>query len=264
MELNLKDKVAVVTGGSKGIGLATARALAAEGARVVVGSRRPSAELDQLRRSAGVTSLEVDLAAPDGPAELVAGAVREHGGIDILVNNVGASEPSASIIDADDDLWQRIFDITFFSAVRATRAAIPMLLERGGGSIVNVSSLNARLPSPMIAPYSAAKAALTNLSTALSEEFAPQGIRVNTVSPGPVRTPMWTAPGAFADVIAAQAGTTADDVLDRVLPESMSISMGRIGTAEEVADVVAFLVSDRAAYVTGADHVVDGGLFKSA
>ncbi|PSK91406.1 NAD(P)-dependent dehydrogenase (short-subunit alcohol dehydrogenase family) [Haloactinopolyspora alba] len=263
MELDIKDKVAVLTGGSKGIGLATARALAEEGARVVVGSRTSTDELAALRNTHEVTSVDVDLAHADGPAELVEAARRTYGGVDILVNNVGASEPAPSFLEFDDETWQRVFDVTFFSAVRTSRAAIPVMLERGGGAIVNVSSLNARLPAPVIAPYSAAKAAMTNLSKALSEEFAPRGIRVNSVSPGPVRTPMWTAPGAFADVMAAQAGTTADDLLDRVLPESMAITLGRIATPEEIADTVLFLASDRASYLTGVDHVVDGGMHKS-
>lgn len=264
MDLELKDKIAVVTGGSKGIGLATARALALEGARVVVGSRRPSAELVELGTAYGVEAVEVDLATPDGPGRLVQQAVDLHGGVDILVNNVGVSEPASSIVEITDEHWQRIMDITFFSAVRAARAAIPVMLAAGGGAIVNISSLNARLAMPFIAPYCAAKAALTNLGTALSEEFAPQGIRVNTVSPGPVRTPMWTAPGAFADLMAAQAGTSAAEFMDRVLPESMNVTTGRISEPQEVADVVLFLASARARNITGADYVVDGGMDKTA
>jgi NAD(P)-dependent dehydrogenase (short-subunit alcohol dehydrogenase family) len=129
--------------------------------------------------------------------------------------------------------------------------------------VVNIGSLNARLPAGMIAPYSAAKAALANFSKSLSEELAPQGIRVNTVSPGPVRTPMWTAPGAFAHVFAEQAGTTVQDVMDRLVPESMRITTGRVSEPEEIAHVVAFLASDLAANITGADYVVDGGMLKS-
>jgi NAD(P)-dependent dehydrogenase (short-subunit alcohol dehydrogenase family) len=183
------------------------------------------------------------------------------GGIDVLVNNVGASEPAPSVLAFTDETWQRIFDVTFFSAVRVTRAAVPHM--RDGSSIVNIGSLNARLPMGMIAPYSAAKAALTNFGTALSEELAP-AIRVNTVSPGPVRTPMWTAPDGFAEMFAAQLSTTVDDVMDRVLPETMSITAGRVGEPAEVADLVAFLASERAAYITGADHVIDGGMYKTA
>ncbi len=254
MELNLKGKTALVTGGTKGIGLAIAQTLAAEGMSVVAGARSP-ADID------GVTVVPVDLSTSDGPAALVEAAMTLFSGIDVMVNNVGVSEPGASVLAFTDDAWQRVFDATFFSAVRTIRAAVPHM--RDGGSIVNISSLNARLPAGMIAPYSAAKAALTNLGTMLSEELAPR-IRVNTVSPGPVRTPMWTGEHGFAHVFAAQLGTTADEVMDRVLPETMSITAGRVGEPQEVADLVAFLASDRAAWITGADYVVDGGMDKTA
>ncbi|MPZ83114.1 MAG: SDR family oxidoreductase [Actinophytocola sp.] len=256
MDLNLKDKIAVITGGSKGIGLATATLLAAEGARVVVGSRTTPV------LPTGVLAVPVDLSVAGGPASLVAAAVEAHGGIDLLVNNVARSEPAPSIGAFSDEQWQRIFDLTFFAAVRTTRAAVPAMLGRDGASIVNVSSLNARLPAGMIAPYSAAKAALTNLGTALSEELAPQGIRVNTVSPGPVRTPMWTDPGAFASVIAP--GVAVDEVMNRVLPEAMSITTGRVSEPDEVAGLIAFLAGPHAANITGADLVIDGGMLKTA
>ncbi len=250
MDLNLKGRTAVVTGGTKGIGLAIAQTLADEGMTVVTGAR------------SGAT-VSVDLASPDGPAALVAAAVDELGGIDLLVNNVGMSEPAESIAAFTDDQWYRVFDTTFFSAVRVVRAALPAMRGRDGASIVNISSLNAYLPQGMIAPYCAAKAALTNFGAALSAELAPE-IRVNTVSPGPVRTPLWTAPGGFAHLFAAQLDTTVDDVMDRVLPETMSISAGRVGEPREVADLVAYLASPRAAYITGADHLVDGGMHKFA
>jgi NAD(P)-dependent dehydrogenase (short-subunit alcohol dehydrogenase family) len=264
MDINLKDKVVVITGGSKGIGLAVAGAMANEGARVVVGARQTTPELEQLIDSNGVAYVAVDLSTPDGAELLIDAAVRAHGGVDVLVNNVGASEWAPSALEFTDDQWQRIFDITFFSAVRAVRAAVPAMSGRPGASIVTVSSLNARLPATTIAPYSAAKAALTNVGTALSEELAPQGIRVNTISPGPVRTPLWMAPGGFAHLMAEGAGTTAEDFMDTVLPQAMSISTGRVSEAHEVADLVMFLASERAANITGADYVIDGGMLKTA
>lgn len=259
MELELKDRVVVITGGSKGIGLATAELLAAEGARVVVGSRTMT---DELAALTDVLAVPVDLGTPEGPGDLVDAAVRQHGGIDLLVNNVAQSEPAESILAFTDEQWQRLFELNLFAAIRAVRAAVPWMLGRDGASIVNVSSLNAKLPTGMIAPYSASKAALTNLGTALSQELAPQGIRVNTVSPGPVRTPLWTAPGGFAGVVAP--GVATDEVMDRVLPDSMEMVTGRITEPAEVADVIAFLASPRAGNITGADFVVDGGMDKTA
>ena len=172
MDLNLKDKIAVVTGASKGIGLAVVKALAREGARVVAGSRTTSAKLAAVRDAHGVTVVGVDLGTADGPVSLVRAAVDCHGKIDVLVNNLGATSPRTGFLEVNDGEWQRVFDLTFFSAVRASRTALPYLLAAGGGAIVNISSINARLPFPMVVDYSAAKAALTNLTKALSEEFA--------------------------------------------------------------------------------------------
>ncbi|MGW1895463.1 oxidoreductase [Streptomyces sp. NPDC002004] len=263
MELNLQDKVAVVTGGSKGIGLAVAEALGREGARVVVGSRTESPGLSAARDRYGVAFVEVDLARADGPEQLVRAAVDRHRRIDVLVNNLGATRPRSGFLDVDDSEWQQVFGLTFFSAVRTTRSALPHLLADGGGAIVNVGSINARLPFPMVVDYSAAKAALSNLTKALSEEFAPRGVRVNSVAPGPVRTPFWTDPGGFADAVAAESGRTAEEALDEVVPRQMGISTGRISNPEEIADLVVLLASPRAGNITGAEFVIDGGQVKT-
>lgn len=263
MELHLKDKVAVVTGASKGIGLAIVEAMGREGVHVVAGSRTSTPELDALRDTYDVTVVPVDLSTAEGAETLVRRTVEQHGRIDILVNNLGAADARTGFLDVDDAGWQRIFDLSFFSAVRASRAALPHLLAAEGASIVNMSSINARLPFPMVVDYSAAKAALTSLTKALSEEFAPRGVRVNAVSPGPVRTPFWTAPGGFADATASAAGTTAQEALDVVVPQSMGISTGRITEPHEVADLVLFLSSPLAANITGTEVLIDGGQNKT-
>ncbi|MFF2378972.1 SDR family NAD(P)-dependent oxidoreductase [Streptomyces sp. NPDC058108] len=263
MDLQLKDKVAVVTGASKGIGLAVVEGLVREGARVVAGSRTSSPELQALAADHDVTAVAVDLSTAEGPETLVRTAVERHGRIDVLVNNVGAAEPRASFLDVTDEDWHNVFDLTFFSAVRASRAALPHLLRSQAASIVNISSINARLPFPMVVDYSAAKAALTNLNKALSEEFAPQGVRVNAVSPGPVRTPFWTAPGGFADATAAAAGTTPQEALDTVVPHTMAITTGRITEPHEVADLTLLLASPTTANITGTEITIDGGQTKT-
>jgi NAD(P)-dependent dehydrogenase (short-subunit alcohol dehydrogenase family) len=212
-----------------------------------------------VRDEYGVTAVGVDLATPDGPAELVAAAREQHGRLDVLVNNVGASEPGPTFADIDDEAWRRIFDVTFFSAVRASRAAIPALVAAGGGAIVNIGSTVARVPDPAIAHYCAAKAALASVSKALAIELAPHAVRVNTVSPGPVRTPFWLGPGGFAHLAAAAAGSTPERMVDEVLPAQLGILTGRFSEADEVASVALFLASGLAANVTGADYLVDGG-----
>ncbi|GAA4231513.1 NAD(P)-dependent dehydrogenase (short-subunit alcohol dehydrogenase family) [Streptosporangium album] len=266
MDLQLSGRVAVVTGASKGIGLAVTRTLLDEGVRVVAASRKSTPELEALGGT-GLLHVPVDLMDPEAPGRLVARAVEEFGGLDILVNNAGGPPPGVSLprfsfMAPTDDDWREMFEFNLFSIVRAVRAAIPEMLRRGGGSIVNVSSGNARQPAPMNVDYNAAKAGLNNLTKALSEEFAPQGIRVNTVSPGPVRTAWWTEEGGAADIIAAQAGTDRDSVMDSVAPEMMKLTTGRLVDPQEVADVIALLASPRSASTTGAEFSVDAGFLK--
>jgi NAD(P)-dependent dehydrogenase (short-subunit alcohol dehydrogenase family) len=266
MDLELSGRVAVVTGASKGIGLAVTRTLLAEGARVVAASRTRGG-LDDLAGPAFV-HVPVDLMDPDAPAEVMARAAESFGGLDILVNNAGGPPPGVPLprggfLDASESDWRAMFELNLFSAVRAVRAAIPLLLERGGGAIVNVSSGNARQPSPMNVDYGAAKAAMSNLTQALSEELAPQGIRVNTVSPGPVRTPWWTDEGGAADIIAGYVGTDRDTVMATAVPEMMRLTTGALIDPQHVADAVALLVSPRSASTTGADLAVDAGYLKA-
>ena len=266
MDLQLAGRVAVVTGASKGIGLAITRTLLEEGASVVAASRKTSVDLDKLA-GPKLTHVAVDLMDPEGPGVVIRRAAELFGGLDILVNNAGGPPPGTSLprfgfrILSDDD-WRAMFEFNLFSAVRAVRAAIPLMLERGGGAIVNVSSTMARQPTPMNYDYAGAKAAMNALTKALSAEFGPQGIRVNTVSPGPVRTAWWTEEGGAADIIAAQTGSDRDAVLSTLAPEMMNLTTGRLADPQEVADAVALLVSPRSASTTGSDVVVDSGLLK--
>ncbi|MBF6332268.1 SDR family oxidoreductase [Nocardia transvalensis] len=266
MDLGLHNMVAVVTGASKGIGLATARTLHAEGALVVAASRRSSWELDALAGERLVHAA-VDLATPEGPAQAIAKAEDAFGGLDILVNNAGGPPPGAilprfsftALTDAD---WAAMLDFNLMSAVRAVRAAIPLLLARGRGSVVNITSTHALVPSGVNVDYGAAKAAVGNLTQALSEEFGPQGVRVNTVVPGPVRTPWWTDEGGAADVLAAATGTDRDTILNQKAAEMMQLTTGRLIDPQEVADAIVLLSSPRSASITGSAVLVDAGLSK--
>jgi putative oxidoreductase len=260
MHTALEGKTAVVTGASRGIGLAIAEGLSREGAQVIAGARQPGGRLADLD---GVIPVAVDLATADGPRHLVERAQAEFGGVDVLVNNVGAFEARTQGFGAvTDDDWQRTFEINLFSAVRAIRAALPSLVERAG-AIINVSSINARVPQPPVVDYAAAKAALTNLSRTLAEELGPQGVRVNTVSPGPTQTSAWEAPEGFGAALARASGTSLEQFLAD-FPSAAGLSTERMTEPEEVAAIVVLLASGAARNVNGSDWVIDGGQAKAA
>ncbi|WP_037063030.1 SDR family NAD(P)-dependent oxidoreductase [Pseudonocardia acaciae] len=254
----MTTRVAVVTGAGRGIGLATVRALVADGFAVVGGSRTVTDAL----REATPDALEVDLGTPDGPARLVHSALDRHGGIDLLVNNVaGTSTPAGGFLQLEDDAWRHTFDLTFMSAVRATRAALPSLLDRRG-AVINISSVNARLAHSRLVAYSATKAALSNLGKALAEEFAGRGLRVNTISPGPVRTDVWTRPGGAGDALAQRAGVALEDYTDQ-LPAVLGLPTGEFADPDEVAALVVFLASGQVPNMSGSDVVIDGGMLRT-
>lgn len=258
MDLGLHGKVAVVTGASKGIGLEVTRVLADEGALVVGGSRGPTDELAALAAGGSVRSVTVDLAALAGPTRLVEEAIAAHGRLDILVNNVGAVRPRpGGFLSVSDDDWAATFAVNFFAAVRTTRAALPHLLAAGTSTIVTTSSVNALLPDPLVIDYSAAKAALANFSKSLSKEVGPRGVRVNSVSPGPVETALWLGDEGVARTVARASDADPAAVAAQAAAGSVT---GRFTRPAEVADLVAILASDRAGNVTGADFVIDGGL----
>jgi NAD(P)-dependent dehydrogenase (short-subunit alcohol dehydrogenase family) len=252
MDLGLDGRVAVVTGASRGIGLAIVRALAAEGVTVFAGARTSSPELDELP---AVHVVAVDLTEPGGPARLVAAAGPQ---LDILVNNVGnAPARTGGFLSVTDDDWIHTLGLNLLPAVRATRAALPAMLAAGRGAIVTVASINATLPDPAVIDYSAAKSALLSFCKALSKEVASQGVRVNTVSAGPVETALWLGGGGVAETVSQATGLTPEQVASQAAHQSPT---GRFSRPEEVADLVVLLASDRTANVTGADYVIDGGL----
>jgi NAD(P)-dependent dehydrogenase (short-subunit alcohol dehydrogenase family) len=258
MDLELTDKVAVVTGANKGIGLAVTRAFVAEGAYVVAGSRTTD-NLDLLDR---VAAVPVDLTGANGPALLVQRAIDEHGQLDVLVNNVGAVRiRTGGFLATSDEEFQWALNMDFFTTLRATRAALGPMLSRGSGSIVNVASVNSFFqPDAATVDYGVAKAAVVNLSKSLAQEFSPRGIRVNCISPGQVSTDLWLGKHGVAATIGKAAGVDADTVRETA---AASIATGRFTTPEEVATLITMLASDRIANVTGVNYVIDGGLIKT-
>jgi NAD(P)-dependent dehydrogenase (short-subunit alcohol dehydrogenase family) len=258
MDLHLTDKVAVVTGANKGIGLAITEALVDEGAWVVAGSLTTE-NLDGLDR---VTPVAVDLTAEDAPALLVQKALHEHGRLDVLVNNVGAVRIRVDgFLATSDEEFEWALKMDFFTGLRATRAALGPMLEQGSGSIVNIASVNSFFqPDSATVDYGVAKAAVVNLSKSLSQEFGPKGIRVNCVSPGQVSTDLWLGEHGVAATIGDATGVDADTVRATA---TAAIATGRFTTPEEVATLVTILASDRMGNVTGVNYVIDGGLIKT-
>jgi NAD(P)-dependent dehydrogenase (short-subunit alcohol dehydrogenase family) len=258
MDLGLDGSIAVVTGASKGIGLAISRALVAEGGYVVAGARERSEELDALVAEGHVSFLEVDLAGPEGPAALVAAAMARHQRIDVLVNNVGAAATrTEGFLAVTDDQWLFSLTLNLMAAVRATRAALVPMLAAGKGSIISTSSVNAFLPDPAVIDYGATKAALSNFCKAISKEFGPRGIRVNTISPGPVATDLWLGAEGVAATVARATGSDPAAVAAGAAADSVT---GRFTQPAEVGHLVAFLASDAAANITGSNITIDGGL----
>ena len=261
MQLELSGKTAIVTGASRGIGLATVQALRAEGVRVVGAARKPTPELEET----GAYAVPVDLGTRDGAQHLVDEAVRVYGGVDLLVNNLGGGDRLnlAGFADLDDDAWADAFDINLFATVRVTRAALPWLVAGGGGAVVNVSSIGAWRPEGPPLAYNVAKAALKAFGRGLATELGPSGVRVVTVSPGPTRTAMWEGDSGLGAQLATALGAPQEMIVAGA-PDQMGMVTGRMAEPAEVADLISYLLSPRAANITGSDHLIDGGAIRTA
>jgi 3-oxoacyl-[acyl-carrier protein] reductase len=254
MDLGLDGRVCVVTGASRGIGLATSRRLAAEGAQVLMVAR----DEDRLSAAAGEVGAEWlagDVTDAACCERIVATAVEQLGRIDVLVNNAGTSR-NVALDDLTDDDWREQHELNVMAPMRLMRLAAPHMAQRGWGRIVNVASSSGKRPSQSNVAYAVAKAGQLSVSRAFADAYAGRGVLVNAVAPGPVGTGLWLDEGGLADQAAATEGVTREDALAAAAGK---IPLGRLGTPEEIADVVVFLCSERAANVLGAAWSADGG-----
>ena len=255
MDLGLAGRVCLVTGSTAGIGLETARTLAEEGARVAVCGRDEQRVEAACVDTGAELGVAVDLSQPDGPAELVGRVAEALGPVECLVNNVGVAYQRGfeALSDAD---WEELWQLNVMSYVRAIRAVVPAMRERGSGRIVNVSSTAGKRPSVGMPDYSVTKAAVLSLSRLVADLYAREGIHCNAITPGPTASPAWLAPGGLADQAADRSGKTREQVLEGV---GSGRPLGRLAEPAEIAAVIAFLCSERASYVTGSAWSADGG-----
>ncbi len=260
MDLGLRDRACIVTGASGGIGSATARALASEGAALLLVGRRPetlgAVALEASRAgSPRVETIIIDINEPDAAVAIVDSCLDIHGRIDVLVNNAGTTtvRPWDQI---GEEEWQAQWSLNVMAPMRLMRAAAPEMARRGWGRIVNISSSSGKRPSGMNMAYGVTKAAMLSLSRSFADVFAAQGVLVNAIAPGPIGGDAWLADGGLADQRAAAGGTTRDELLAGL---AGGLPIGRLGSNEEIANVIVFLCSARASNVAGAAWSVDGG-----
>lgn len=263
MDMGLKDKVAVITGGSVGIGLAVAEALAAEGAHLLLCARDEARQIEQAEWIAGkygvkVIGMGADVSKAEDVERVIGRVQQEFGRVDILINNAGTGS-NEKILSAPDEKWQYYWDLHVMAAVRLSRGLAPMMIARGGGVILMNASICARQPLDYEPIYNVTKAALMMFAKVLSEEVAKDNIRVNCINPGLILTPDWVK---TATQLTEGTGRTAEQYLDELAKQYTPV--GRFGTPEELAHFFVFLCSDKSSYCTGSTYHVDGGWLKVA
>jgi 3-oxoacyl-[acyl-carrier protein] reductase len=260
MDLGLAGRACVITGASRGIGAETARLLCAEGANVLLVARdeqRLRAAADGAAAAGGETAtLSLDVTAEDAGERMLAAAVERFGSLDVLVNNAGTAQ-WRDLDEVPDEDWRAQYELNVMAPLRAMRAAIPPMTERGWGRVVNVCSTAGKRPSAAMPEYSVAKAAELSLSRLFADRHASDGVLVNAICPGPVESEMWMEPGGLLDQSHQMSGAASRE--EALAQAGAKRPIGRLARAEEIAAGIVFLCSERASYVSGAAWSVDGG-----
>lgn len=260
MDLGLGERACILTGASSGIGRASALLLAGEGMSLLLIGRReePLIEVAEACRQAGGRAhpMALDVTDPDAGERAVETCLEAFGRLDALVNNAGTSA-ARDLEELSDEEWQAQWEIHVMAPLRLMRAAVPVMAERGWGRIVNISSSSGKRPGQRNVAYSVTKAAALSLSRAFADRYASSGVLVNSITPGPVSSELWMATGGLADQVARASGSSREEVFAKT---SAGVPLGRFGTVQEIAAVVAFLCSEQASFVTGAAWSVDGGI----
>jgi NAD(P)-dependent dehydrogenase (short-subunit alcohol dehydrogenase family) len=265
MDLGLQGKIAIITGGSEGIGKATALRLCEEGAHVAICARRPDVlqrAADEIKARTGgeVLAVPADVSSDEQVHNLVQKTVERYGAIDILVNNAGGHN-GFPFLEASEDIWRADLEIKLYGAIRCCKAVIPHMLQRGGGRIINMTTVTGKVPRAKLLPTSVSRAAGINLTKALANEYAAENILVNTICLGSVKSAQWERRFAGSHSGIPQHGQTPTGLSLEAQHQQAgkNVPVGRIAEAEEAADLIAFLVSKRAAFITGTAINFDGG-----
>jgi 3-oxoacyl-[acyl-carrier protein] reductase len=260
MDLGLAGRVCVITGGSRGIGLATARMLRAEGAKVLLVARDAGRLADAAEGLDGgdeeIATLPLDITIDDAGEQMLGAALEAFGGVDVLVNNAGAAK-YRDIFEVPDKDWRAQYELNVMAPLRAMKAIAPVLAERGWGRIVNVCSTAAKRPTQTMPEYSVTKAAELSLSRLFADRYVKEGVLVNAITPGAVEAEMWLEPGGLLDQHVEKTG--ASDRESALAGLAAARPNGRFAQAEEIAATIVFLCSERASYVAGAAWSVDAG-----
>ena len=264
MDLDIDDRVALVTGSARGMGRAIAESLLAEGCSVVIcdlDEEALSETAEELRDDGDVLDVQADVTEPDDVEHLVGRTVDVFGTVDVLVNNVGILGSESPLHEISEEEWEAVYDVNVKGAVRVTKACLPHMREQGWGRIVNIASEAATQPDAFKPHYDSSKAAIVNFTKNLAKTYGEEGIRVNAVSPATTYTPMVQE---LFEERAAETGKSIEEVREEfVREEKPNVVLNRLAQPEEIADVVTFLASERASYVTGSNYRVDGGSIAS-